>query len=576
MKNQSWSEKFKERKIGQTLFVYLGSAWVFIEALNFLIEKYSWEVGVLDTLIILVIFGLPAVVLYVWFDGKFTKKAILLQAINLVIAFSVIGYDYIKPGSIEPRQLRLIKFKDNQKKLAESIQSIVVLPFDNYTGNDEFEYYVAGMHSGLIGDLGKISALRVISKTSSRLFKGANMSIPEIASELNVDAVIEASVSCVGGDSVCIQIRLVSAFPEEQQLWVQDYYEDKSQILNLYNRVTKQISEEINIILTPQEENLLADTKTVNTDAYDAYLKGMYYWDQLTRDGLQKSLEYFNISLEKDPDFAPAYAGIAQVWVGMMQMGFASPSIGIPKIYENLNKALELDPNYPESHFTNAVIAVWTEWNWEKGEKGFVKALELNPNDVMSHAYYAHLLMILLRSDEAYDQINIAMELDPLNPLIQGLYGVVLYYKGEYQSAISEAEKVLSVVPNHTLAWRVLCLSYHSMGNSRKSFDAYMQFSTLDNDTKLALESTFDNKGFLPAMKETIIALELASQTRFIQPVFVATVYIQINQFDKALEWLNKGYEMHDPDMPYIQCLDFYSQIKDEPGFIELVEKMNF
>ena len=570
------TEHANKGNIAKTLIVYLGGAWVFIEAINFLIDKYDWNTTILDVLILLVIFGLPAILIYTWFHQEFTRKAIILQAINGILALTVIGFTLINPGSLNPTQLRLLKFKDNQKQLAESIKSIVILPFDNYTGTDEFEYYVAGMHSGLIGDLGKISALRVLSKTTSRLFKGVDMSIPEIASELNVDAVIEASVSCVGGDSVCIQIRLVSAFPEEQQLWVQDYYEDKSQILNLYNRVSKQISEEINIVLTPQEENLLTEVKPVDPDAYDAYLKGMYYWDQLTQDGLQKSLEYFNISLEKDPDFAPAYAGIAQVWVGMMQMGFTSPSIGIPKIYENLNKALELDPNYPESHFTNAAIAVWTEWNWEKGEKGFVKALELNPNDVMSHAYYAHLLMILLRSDEAYDHINIAMEIDPLNPLIQALYGVVLYYKGEYQSAISEAEKVLTVVPNHTLAWRVLWLSYNSMGNPRKSFDAYMQLTTLDNDTNLALESTYKDKGFLPAMQKTAMALEEASQARFIQPVFVAAIYIQINQFDKALEWLEKGYEMHDPDMPYIQCLDLYSQIKDEPGFIDLVKRMKF
>ncbi len=190
------TEQANKGSIAKTLIVYLGGAWVFIEAINFLIDKYDWNTTILDVLILLVIFGLPAILIYTWFHQEFTRKAIILQSINGIIALSVIVFTLVNPGKLDPTQLRLLKFKDNQKQLAESIRSIVILPFDNYTGTDEFEYYVAGMHDGLIGDLGKISALRIISKTSSRLFKGADMSIPEIASELGVDAVIEPSISC--------------------------------------------------------------------------------------------------------------------------------------------------------------------------------------------------------------------------------------------------------------------------------------------------------------------------------------------------------------------------------------------
>ena len=560
----------------RTLIVYLGGAWVFIEAINFLIDKYGWNTTILDILILLVIFGLPAILIYTWFQQKFTRKAIILQAINGVVAIAVIVFTLSSPGSLNPTQLRLLKFKDNQKQLAESIQSILVLPFDNYTGSEDSEYYVAGMHSSLITDLGQIGALRVISNTSSRFFKGVDMPISQIASELDVDAAIEASISCLGEDSVCVQVRLISASVEEQQLWVQDYRIAKTQILNFYNDVSKKISKEINIVLSPQEENSLAENKTVNPEAYDAYLKGRYYWDLLTQDGLQKSIEYFNICLEKDPDFAPAYAGIATVWIGLMQMGFAAPSIGIPKIYENTQKALELDPNYSDSHFTSAVMGVWTEWNWEKGETEFLKALELNPNDAMAHAYYAHLLMILLRSEEAYDHIDIAMELDPLNPLIQSLYAAVLNYKGEYQLAIEETNKAISVVPNHTLAWRVSGLSYHALGDSKNALDAWLNSLSIDDETKLSLEKTFEEKGYLAALEETALHLEKEAQTRFVQPVMLAATYCTMNNFDKAIEWLEKGFEMHDPDMPYIQCLHLYNQFKGEPAYDALVEKMNF
>ncbi len=456
---------------------------------------------------------------------------------------------------------------------AGDIQSLVVLPFDNFTGDDQLEYFVSGMHASLIGDMGKIGGLRVISKTSSNIYKDIDMSVPEIASELGVDAIVEAQVMCLG-DSICVQFKLISAFPEEELLWIGDYKEEKSQILNLYNRVTKKIADEVKVKLTLQEETLLTESKTVNTEAYDAYLKGKNNWDQLTEDGLQQALDYFNISLEKDPDFAPAYAGIAEVWVGRMQMGFASPSIAIPKIYQNLNKTLELDPNSANSHYVNALIVVWTEWNWEKGEREFLKVLEFNPNDALCRAYYAHLLMILQRPDEAYSQINMAMGLDPLNPLIQALYAGVLYYKGDYQPAILQAEKVLSVVPDHPVAWSYLTRAYYWMGDYQKYFDMQMQNSSLDNETIQAIQSSFKEKGHLYAIEKTAIALEELSQNSFVQPLVMAKIYARIKQYDKAFEWLEKVYEMHDPNLPYILIYKDFIPLKDDPRFIEIVRKM--
>ncbi len=166
MGNQSWIEKFKERKVGRTLAVYLGSAWVFIEAFNFLIDHFNWNAAVLNIVILLVIFGLPASVIYVWFQQKFTKRAIFLQVLNGLLAISVISFTLIRPDSINPTQLRLLKFKNNQQNLAEAIRSIAVLPFDNYTGDDSQDFLAFGMHDALISELGQLGAIRVVSKTS--------------------------------------------------------------------------------------------------------------------------------------------------------------------------------------------------------------------------------------------------------------------------------------------------------------------------------------------------------------------------------------------------------------------------
>lgn len=464
-------------------------------------------------------------------------------------------------------------FNNPFKSDSLSIESIVVLPFENYTGSDELEYFVSGMHSSLIGDIGKISALRIISETTSNAYKNVEKSISDIASELHVDAVVEASVLSIG-DSIRVQIKLVSAFPEEQQIWVQDYYEEKSQILNLYNRATKEISDEINVILTPQEESLLAESRTVNTLAYDTYLKGKFYLDQIDQDALQRAKEYFNIAIDKDPNWAPPYAGLAEVRGYQMQMGFVSPSIAIPKIYDNLNKALALEPNSSNSHYISAVIAVWTEWNWEKGEKEFLKALELNPNNALCRIFYAHLLMILRRSDEALYHANLALKLDPLRPFVLGLYAVVMRDVGDYQSAIAHAEKALAIDPDHRFARRHLAGAYNDIGDYDRWFELWKKTTSWDNEVVSAIEKKFREHGYFSAIEEIINVNEEAAKEGHISIVAQARRYYILRKYEKALEWLERGYEIHDPNMPYITTFATFDQLKDNPRFIELLKKM--
>jgi TolB-like protein len=230
------------------------------------------------------------------------------------------------------------------------IQSLVILPFDNYTGDEKLDYFVSGMHSSLIADVGKIGSLTVISETTSNVYKNAHKSLPQIASELNVDAVVEAQVMCLG-DSICLQVRVVSADRKEKQLWVGDYKEERSKILGLYNRITKQIADEVMVKLSPEEERLLSKSRIVDRQVSDAYLNSKSYWGDFSRDSLNKALKFLNNAIEKDLGWAPLYDGLANVWIGIQQNGFESPSVTSQKVYENLNKALELDPDLSDSHY---------------------------------------------------------------------------------------------------------------------------------------------------------------------------------------------------------------------------------
>jgi len=378
------------------------------------------------------------------------------------------------------------------------------------------------------------------------------------------------------GDSICVQFRLVSTFPEENQLWIGEYKEEKSQILNLYNRVTKQIADEVKIELTAEEEILLAESRTVDNEAYDAYMKGIYYWDQLTSEGLQNAYEYFTIAVEKDPDWAPPYAGLAIVWGGRAQMGFASPEVAIPYGYENLNKALELDPNSVYSHYVSGLFAVWGAWNWEQGEQAFLKVLEIQPNNAKCRVYYGHLLNILGRPEEALEQGRISVDLDPLNPLIQGLYAALLVQMGDYEAAIAPAQKVLTLVPNHPLAFRVLKVAYYFSEDYIKSFEIFIKMLPLGEDVIINIQNKFDEQGYFPALEEAVNAMEAAAQQNFIQPLGVAIYYLELKNTEKALEWIEKAFEGHDPDMPYISTkMAEFDQLYDNPRFIAILEKMN-
>ena len=454
-------------------------------------------------------------------------------------------------------------------------ESVLVLPFDNYTGSDELEYFVAGMHASLIGAIGKVSGMRVISKTTANAFRNTEKSIPEIASELGVDKVIEASILGLG-EKISLQVKLLDAYPEEKQLWMEDYIEDKSQILNLYNKVTKEISNEINVLLTPEEVQLISRSRTVDREAYDAYLKGFKYAGDLSPASLIRAREYLNKAIEKDPDWAPLYAAMATIWLSIGSSGVESPEIAVPIVYENLNKALKLDPDLVDAHYGCAFMAWTAEWDWEKAEKEFLKALAINPSHSISRIHYSHMLYILQRSDEGLAQAKRAYHLDPLNPLIQSTYGVTLLCEGNCASAVSVVENLLASDPNNFLANNVMEPAAFQCGDLDRVFEAHKIISPLEKEIMNKVEIIYHNEGFNAAFVEIMKQLEEMALKEYVVPADMAMRYYMINQDDKVLDWIEKGAEIHDVSTLYIGTgFCNFSRLHNNPRFIKVLKKMN-
>ena len=466
-----------------------------------------------------------------------------------------------------------------------NIESIVILPLDNFTGADTLEYYVAGIHDALIRDLGKLSALRVTSKTSSRAFQGSNKTLSEIGAELNADAALEGSVSCFDEENVCLNIQLISTLPGEKQLWAQEYYIHKSQILNLYHKVTKQISEEINIILTPMEEALLAETRDVDPEAYDAYLKGQYYWEKLDGESMQKAREYFKLAIDLEPEWADPYAGLANAWgmlgVSWIRAGFTRAEV-LAKKYNYLNKALELNPNSAQAHYVKAITSVWTEWDWEQGEREFLRTLELNPNDALCRLYYAHLLIILQRPEEAIEQVNLGLELDPRRLLVLGLAGMVMSHMGDYQSAILHLEKALSIDPNHRWAANVLSNVHLEIAFMNGDFEKWFEIwdkkveGNWNDEGREAVLNAFHKKGHIAGIEEMFKMNEkYGDEGCLMTENLKAQRSMYLKNYDKAMEHLEKAIEMHAISAAYMGTKTIFNQFKDHPRYIELLKKMN-
>jgi tetratricopeptide (TPR) repeat protein len=284
-----------------------------------------------------------------------------------------------------------------------------------------------------------------------------------------------------------------------------------------------------------------------------------------------------NSAVEKNPDWAPLYSSLAQVWATIVQMGFESPEIAGPKIIEYRNKALELDPNNADVHFANGMIAFLTEWDWEKAEMELLKALAANPNDAMSRVIYAQLLGCLQRPGESLTQGRLAIELDPLNPLIQLFYTAVLMNIGDFNTALAYGEKITAGDPGHLMANNLIELAAFYCRDYNKVMEAAKYVLAAKEVDFKEVERIFGETGFVAAYEEILRQLEvLAQKGYFLAPVEMAFRYMMVDQPDKAMEWIEKGFEVHDPVMPYIATHIFLCEpLFDNPRFIEIIQKMN-
>jgi TolB-like protein/Tfp pilus assembly protein PilF len=471
--------------------------------------------------------------------------------------------------------LNVARLRDRLTRQAgpPKIQSLAVLPLANLSGDPEQEYFAEGMTEELITNLAKISALKVISRTSMMQYKGTKKPLPQIAKELNVDALIEGSVLREGGQ-VRITAQLIQA-STDQHLWAESYQRDLRGVLALQGEIASAIADKVRAAVTPTERTRLTSARPVNPEAYEACLKGMQSWYKITPQDIDSALEYFELALKKDPNYALAYAGIALVWMGRQQMGWTAPREAGPKAKAAALKAVELDNTLAQAHAALANVNYFYEWDWAGAEAEFKRAIELNPNYPDARALYSHYLVIMKRPEEAMAQIQRALELDPLNAFFQAILGAELEMAGRDDEAIAQFRKALRT--SSGLLWVHGSLSDILRRKARYEESlAEMKASYAgDREMEEALTQGYAQSGYRGVMRRAADILAARARKTYVGPTDVALLYAMAGEKAQALEWLEKGLQVHDPQMPENSLHLYFETLHNTPRFQDLLRRMN-
>ena len=459
---------------------------------------------------------------------------------------------------------------------ASAVSSLAVLPLANLSGDPQDEYFSDGIHESLITELSQLAGLkRVIARSSMTRYKGSRMSLREIGRELKVEALVTGAV-LRSGHRVRITAQLIDP-GTEAQIWAHGFERDLSDVLSLQNEIVSQITREIRIELTPREETRLAAARKVDPQAYEDILKGRFHFYKLTRADLDLARGYFESALQKDPSSALAYAGIAKVWAGYQQQGFAPATETTPRAAAAAAKALELDNTLAEVHYTLAIIKTWVYWDWEGAETAFRRAIGLNPNYPDARAYYSHFLNILGRPKEAMAEIDLALELDPLNSVFKALYGMDLMYARRYEDAIVLLLGTLKDSPGDPVAMSTLRSAYHMKKMYPEALDTWKRSYTARGDTEAveALDRGFREDGYRGALRRLAGTLVERSKATYVSPWQIGTLYTRAGEVDEALDWLEKAYQAHDQNMPYIGVDPIFDALKGDRRYQDLIGRMN-
>jgi len=457
--------------------------------------------------------------------------------------------------------------------------SLVVLPLENLSGDKDQDYFADGMTDELIANLAKIRSLHVISRSTAMTYKGTRKPLSEIARELNVDAVVEGTVMRVGS-RVRITAELVQV-STDHHLWADTYESQMGDVLALQNRVSAAIVNEIRINLTPEERERLAKTPAVAPEAYENYLKGLYYWNKRSDENLTRAIGYFERATQLDPNYALAYAGLSDCYaiISAEIFGTMPASEAAPKARAAAVRALELDPTLAEAQTSLATEKFNYEWDWSGAAQGFERAIGLNPSYATAYQRYSLYLIAMGRAQDSFAQIQKARELDPLSLSINFSLGWRLYMARQYDAAITQLKDTLEMDPSYELPHLVAGQAYEQKGNYALAIPELRKAVELSRGTPLmvsALAHAYARSGNRTEAEKLLAQLQAKSMNQYVSPYYFAIVCVGLGRTEEALDWLEKAFGDRSNGLVFLKVEPELDDLRSNSRFIALQQKLEF
>jgi TolB-like protein/DNA-binding winged helix-turn-helix (wHTH) protein len=488
-------------------------------------------------------------------------KALVPALLIVIVMIAILGLSSVRERWLGGRNL-------------SRIQSIAVLPLVNLSSDVDQDFFADGMTEELTTDLGKIAALRVISRTSVMQYEGTRKPLQQIARELNVDALVEGTVTR-SGNHLRITANLVQAFPEKH-LWAESYEGEVGDALTVQGEIAQAVAREIRVKLSPRERDLLASAKPVNPEAQDFYLRGLYITHQNgTAESTARAIKYFQQAIQIDPNYAPAYAGLAHVYAVWIP-GMGRPRDLMPKAKEFALRALALDKTLADAHSELGSIELLYDWDWAAAEEEFRQTMGLDPNHVWAHEWHARELVTRGRMEEAIAEAKQSLVMNP-SPYSWDYPIWVFQLAGRNDLALERAQEFLEMAPNYVWAHWEMAQIYQHNGQAEQAAQESLKADELfgTEPKKLAqLKQAFAKSGAQGYWRQTLENYKESAKSSYVPSVLVAEACVRVGDKQCAFEWLERGFEERDDLMINLRVQPAFDGLRSDPHFQNLIHRV--
>lgn len=567
-----WLDRLRKRKLFEWTLAYLAGAWLVMQLVEVLAGRWPLPLGLQRGIDLMLVVGFFVAVTLAWYHGekgrqRVTGPELLILATLLFIAGGLLAF----LGRAEPSSQATTDSVSPRRFLAEDAPGIAVLPFSNLSGDPGQDYFVAGMHEALISSLSRIQDLRVISRTSSMRYADTDKPVPEVARELNVDAVIEGSVNPVG-DRVRISVQLIDG-ATDGHLWAEEYDRDLRDVLVLMSQVAEIVAQHIEVVLAPQDQALLRASAPVDPRLLDLYMRGRFSYGHLTAAGLAQSVEYFEQAIRMDSTFAMGWAGLAGAHVLRAYAGLVPPEKGMSAAEQAALRAVGLNDALSLAHTALGWVRMLYDYDWDEARRQFETALDLDPNDVDALHGFGDYLTITGSAEDGLAYVRRARDNDPFSRYWgQAVVGHLLFM-ARFEDAVAEAHRVVEFYPESPV-WMFSGRASWQLGRGEEALASFRRALARRPALLEALDAGYAEGGPEAAVRAVAEAAAEASRSSHAGSVSVALWYARVGDRDQALSWLERAFEQRAPSLIYIAVTPEVDFLHGDPGFRSILQRM--